>query len=461
MGKTKKKVTKSAGKRKKKVKQDAYVQAIVVMIISILLAVLIYGQTGTFGRGLSTMLGGLMGWIKYIVPIGAFIVGMVLTKESKELVVPKMIQFAIIILCICGIMSLSQLSGRELSINDEFSNIISEAYDRGTENKGGGAIGALIAVPMSKTIGGASYVVLIGTSILLSIFTFGIKPAEIVDKVSEKLQESRYEDEEDDDEEEEIQERPIRKKRKENTHSVIMENLFEDDDKNTKKKYDHDIPLAFEEKDTPDKVSKNKEEEKDEFIDANLFKEKKEEKEEKTKQELQLEHSQIEVDENYEFPPIALLEQGTSKKQMGKTAITENALKLQRTLHSFGVSAKVEDVSIGPAITRYELKPAEGVRVSKIANLADDIALNLAAQSIRIEAPIPGKQAVGIEIPNKDTEMVHLRDVLDSEEFVKAESKLSMGLGKDVSGARVIADIAKMPHLLVARKYGFWKKCMY
>ena len=111
----------------------------------------------------------------------------------------------------------------------------------------------------------------------------------------------------------------------------------------------------------------------------------------------------------------------------------------------------------GPAITRYELKPAEGVRVNKIANLADDIALNLAAQSIRIEAPIPGKQAVGIEIPNKDTEMVHLRDIIDSEEFVTAESKLSMGLGKDVSGERVIADIAKMPHLLVAGSTGSGK----
>ena len=101
--------------------------------------------------------------------------------------------------------------------------------------------------------------------------------------------------------------------------------------------------------------------------------------------------------------------------------------------HLFGVSAKVEQVSVGPAITRYEIKPAVGVRVKTIAGLADDIALNLAAKSIRIEAPIPGKQAVGIEVPNKDTEIVHLRDVIDSPEFLKAESKLSMGVGKDIS----------------------------
>ena len=124
---------------------------------------------------------------------------------------------------------------------------------------------------------------------------------------------------------------------------------------------------------------------------------------------------------------------------------------------SFGVSAKVENVAVGPAITRYELKPAEGVRVNKIANLADDIALNLAAPSIRIEAPIPGKQAVGIEIPNTETEVVHLRDVIDSEEFATSNSKVSVGLGKDVSGQRIIADIAKMPHLLVAGSTGSGK----
>lgn len=388
-GKARKTPAKTSGKRKKKAKQDAYVQAIIIMILSILFAVLIYGKTGTFGRGLSSMLGGLMGWIKFIVPIGFFVVGIVLVKEPKHLVIPKVVQFTVILLCVSGFMSLLQISSGEISVNDDFSYTISKAYDNGVENSGGGAIGALIAIPMMKMIGGAAYVVLIGIAILLSIFTFGIKPAELVDKVSEKIQEAREYEEEEEDEEEELIERPDRKRKKERVHSVIMEDLFDEEEEiSNKKKYDHDIPLAFEEIEEKPNI---KEEPKGEFIEANLFKEKKEEKEEKIKQELQLEHSQVEIDENYEFPPIALLEQGEPKKARGKTAITDNALKLQRTLHSFGVSAKVEDVSIGPAITRYELKPAEGVRVSKIANLADDIALNLAAQSIRIEAPIPRK----------------------------------------------------------------------
>lgn len=201
---------------------------------------------------------------------------------------------------------------------------------------------------MTKTIGAASYVVLIGVAILLSIFTFGIRPAEIVDKLSEKIQEAREYDEEDEDdeEEEEIEERPVRKKKKEKAHSVIMEDFFDDEDTSKKKKYNHDISLAFEENSIKPNVKESAKASNEEFIEANLFKETKEEKEEKTRQELQLEHSQVELDENYEFPPIALLEQGEIKKAKSKATIADNALKLQKTLHSFGVSAKVEDVAV-------------------------------------------------------------------------------------------------------------------
>ncbi len=337
-----------------------------------------------------------MGWIKYLVPVGTFVVGIILTKEQKQFVMPKIIQYLVIVLCICGLMGLVQISNRHLNINDDFGDIISESYDYGEQNKGGGALGALIAVPMMKTIGVASYVVLIGAAILLIIFTFGIKPAELVDKFSEKIQEAReYEEDEEEEEIEEIRP-PKKKKETKRKRSEIMQAILDDDEEEEKQKYEHDIPLAFDEKEETkieDKIKAKeiKRAKAEDVIEANLFKEKKEEKEEKIKQELQLEHSQTEVDENYEFPPIALLEQGEGKKTRSKTLITENALRLQKTLHSFNVSAKVEDVSVGPAITRYELKPAEGVRVNKIANLADDIALSLAAQSIRIEAPIPRK----------------------------------------------------------------------
>ena len=173
---------------------------------------------------------------------------------------------------------------------------------------------------------------------------------------------------------------------------------------------------------------------------------------------LQLEHTITVEDENYEYPPVEILSKGNSKGlKGGAKALTDTAAKLQKTLYSFGVSAKVENVSVGPAITRYELKPAEGVRVSKIANLADDIALNLAAETIRIEAPIPGKQAVGIEVPNKEKQAVHLRDVLESDDFEDSKSKLTVALGKDVAGNIQLADIAKMPHVLIAGSTGSGK----
>ena len=163
-------------------------------------------------------------------------------------------------------------------------------------------------------------------------------------------------------------------------------------------------------------------------------------------------------DENYQYPPIEILSKGEKKTiKGGAKALTDVATRLQKTLYSFGVQAKVENVTVGPAITRYELKPAEGVRVSKIANLADDIALNLAAETIRIEAPIPGKQAVGIEVPNQEKEMVHLRDVLESDEFAESKSKMSVALGKDVAGKVAIADMAKMPHTLIAGSTGSGK----
>ena len=208
----------------------------------------------------------------------------------------------------------------------------------------------------------------------------------------------------------------------------------------------------------PEKIKKEQKQSNPDELE-NIFKEVQEEKEEKTKAVLQLDHYTHTVDdENYETPPVELLKQGSNKATKGsKKALTDTATKLQKTLYSFGVSAKVENVSVGPVITRYELKPAEGVRVSKIAKLADDIALNLAAESIRIEAPIPGKQAVGIEIPNKEKEIVPLRDIIDSEEFKDSKSKLSFALGKSVSGDNVITDIAKMPHVLIAGSTGSGK----
>lgn len=160
----------------------------------------------------------------------------------------------------------------------------------------------------------------------------------------------------------------------------------------------------------------------------------------------------------YKLPPLNLLNRGSRKANTDNgQKLRETALRLQQTLHTFGVNVTVTDISQGPAVTRYELQPEVGVKVSKIVNLADDIKLNLAATDIRIEAPIPGKAAVGIEVPNNENSAVALRDLLESAEFQNFDSKLAFAVGKDIGGKTVVTDIAKMPHMLIAGSTGSGK----
>lgn len=162
--------------------------------------------------------------------------------------------------------------------------------------------------------------------------------------------------------------------------------------------------------------------------------------------------------QEYVYPPIDLLKPGSGKKNGNTEAqLRETAMKLQQTLKNFGVNVTVTNISCGPAVTRYEIQPEMGVKVSKIVNLADDIKLNLAAADIRIEAPIPGKAAVGIEVPNKENVTVPFRELVESEEFAKSKSKISFAVGKDISGKVKVTDIAKMPHLLIAGATGSGK----
>ena len=161
-------------------------------------------------------------------------------------------------------------------------------------------------------------------------------------------------------------------------------------------------------------------------------------------------------DRPYHFPSLDILAKG-EVGQNNNDEVAYNAMRLEDVLSSFGISAKVVNATQGPTVTRYEIEPAQGVKVSRIVNLTDDIALNLAAQHIRMEAPIPGKSAIGIEVPNTKTEAVHLRDVLDCGDFKEARGGIPVGLGKDIAGKPVITDLAKMPHLLVAGTTGSGK----
>ncbi len=166
----------------------------------------------------------------------------------------------------------------------------------------------------------------------------------------------------------------------------------------------------------------------------------------------------IDMAKLYQFPPVSLLQKGKSiSPRDGQKHLEDTARKLQECLRVFGVNVTITDISQGPAVTRYELQPEQGVKVSKIVNLSDDIKLNLAATDIRIEAPIPGKSAIGIEVPNKENSSVAFRELIESNEFKSFPSKIAFAVGKDIGGKIVVSDIAKMPHMLIAGSTGSGK----
>ncbi len=405
MANKKKKNQKQTRTRKRKMDIDT---AVVILIVAgLLTGVLIYFKSGYVGQYLSNLLGGIFGIVKYIVPIGFFAVALNMIHDDKDYVMSKLIQYGIILSCICTVLSIYEISiTKNLAINESTQAVIERGFFLGTRNQGGGVIGTLISLPLIKLLGIPGTIILaIGLALIFIVFMFGFKPTEFIAGIIEdrRQRKEKYEDEDNNLNKtqpvkeivETKRERRLREKEEKRRQAEEVNQLqinFGNDDLNLKK-YKHDesdiVPLGIQKKESHE-INDDPE-----YIEGNLFKQEEEKKQDNKKEVLQLEHAVVVEDEHYEYPPVNLLSKNTKKaNKAGARALTDTAAKLQKTLYSFGVSAKVEDVSVGPAITRYELKPAEGVRVSKIANLADDIALNLAAETIRIEAPIPGKQAV-------------------------------------------------------------------
>ena len=178
---------------------------------------------------------------------------------------------------------------------------------------------------------------------------------------------------------------------------------------------------------------------------------------EKKEEELTVDSVPEKAAKPYVFPPLSLLKRSHSQEEEKRSEIEKNAQTLKETLKSFGITVSISNVSVGPSVTRYELQPEQGVKLAKIVSLSNDIKMRLAAADIRIEAPIPGKSAVGIEVPNKNSQVVYLGDILSSPAFQENRMKLAFGVGKDIGGKVVVTDIAKMPHLLVAGATGAGK----
>lgn len=449
--------------KKKQFKMNADIKVILLILIGIIISILIYGNSGYMGNFLNDVLGGLFGILRYIVPIIPFVLAIYMVSNNKESLLSKLIPTSIVLLCCSATMTIYQILNNVLEYNVSFSEVIDRAYYLGKINKGGGVLGALISYPLVKLFEPiAALIIVLGIAILVAIFVFGLKPTEHMSNLVNKMHDDR---ERHKNEQENRNNLNMQKK-----HSVIQDDLGDvaydrpetakerkqrekEERRREALKVDEQLTINMMNDENLNKGAKNVD-----YIEKNLFKQEEEKKEDKKKEVLQLEHALIVEDEHYEYPPVEILSTNTKRAARGGAKLlADTAAKLQKTLYSFGVSAKVENVSVGPTITRYELKPAEGTRVSKIANLADDIALNLAAETIRIEAPIPGKQAVGIEVPNKEKEAVHLREVIESEEFLNNKSKLSVALGKDVAGKTIVADIGKMPHVLIAGSTGSGK----
>ncbi len=338
----------------------------------------------------------------------------------------------------------------------------SHSWDMGafyTDHAAGGIIGGLVATTLVKLAGKAvAAVILIVLLLLLGVWITGFSLADIVEKIQARAENARSRRKAEETKAEIVPavEKPARRKKEEipQTKEKEKEETFNFDDI---KIFTHDqmtvndmpeaeeIPIEApraegenEKEGSPDK----KEEEAGPPVAVS---------------EIEAEITERREERVYIYPSTDLLAKPKASKSEKPEDLRESAKKLVETLKSFGVEAKILEVTKGPNITRYELQPSAGVKVSKIVNLADDIALNLAATAVRIEAPIPGKAAVGIEIPNKNATTVTLREMLETAEFRDFKAKTAFAVGKDISGQTMVADLSKMPHLLIAGATGSGK----
>ncbi len=430
----------------KKYKDDVIGVMFIALSVILVVGLLNIGKTGKFGLLVERIFVGFFGTMTIAVPIFLVLCGIYyITKKGQVIKKSKLINTIVLIVLMSAIISISDFSRNDymnMSIWKFLVNLFKNEFWGDNRLICGGFIGNLISYPLVLTFGETGTIIIfIALSIICLVILTNVSVSHAfsvfmniiknIFSVFKKLFKKK----------EKVQtgDNQFGKIISLNRNGIIGQN------KNSVEKGDIEFKGKFFEQD------KDEKENKDEY--------KKENKKEDEIEEIKIDTNDKE-DLLYTYPNLNLLtEKSVSNVKVKdlKEAALDGARKLENTLKSFGVVAKVINISKGPAITRYELQPNVGVKVSKIVNLSDDIALNLATTGIRIEAPIPGKAAIGIEVPNKESVPVLIREVLDSEEFRKEKSKVSFALGKDVSGENVIADIAKMPHVLIAGATGSGK----
>lgn len=432
-------------KNRKRLKFD--ILGIFLIVISLYFFICLFGgDSGLAGKYVKKTLMGTFGLGSYFFPLIILIIGIGIfyLKDNLKLNT-KFYSICIIFIDLLIILYLLNIKVYEYTLISYWDSII-EAYELGAQKIGGGVLGAAIGYIFVKYIGKSGTIAITLGLFVISIILFANVSMQLLIKSTKGSLKGIF--------------KPLKqlnisffKKEKENEKPNYkqdsisdydeMENSINSEDKKVKiinftKAFDDEFTKKDKEKMANNKIADKTASNKNEI-----------------REEIKPQNKHL---PNYILPNTNLLFSPKDGKSTNmKKEIMHNIKILDETLKNFNVSATVSQVSVGPSITRYELQLSPGVKVSKIVNLADDISLSLASQGIRIEAPIPGKAAVGIEVPNKEITPVYLKEVLDSEEFENNKSKIAFGLGRDVAGTNIIADIGKMPHLLVAGATGSGK----
>lgn len=474
---------------------------LVIIVFSILSLMSAFHMCGIFGEYLSSLMFGLLGAMAYVFPVYLIVAsGFLVSNPDNGRVKWKVGCSAGLFWSVCGLF--------QWVVNHSVADIWEIYSVCGEKQNGGGFLGGLLSFELARALGrGGALIVIFALAILFFMLISGkLIFSSIRQLYQERGEQSRREEEEnyyareyadgyangyvdgyekrpaprhmntykfeeeteqkEEQQTEKLPEKRIRKKKaeKEKEPEQKEEPVVQQDPSEI-----HIIrgsePEIYKEE-LAQKFGPDEEPEAEPVLEEKVPKErKKAEKKTETKQaETAVTDSlkpAAKKEAPYRFPSLELLNRPKSgAKTMNNAELRETAKKLQDTLQSFGVGVKMGDISLGPSVTRYELIPEQGVKVSRITSLADDIKLSLAASDIRIEAPIPGKAAVGIEVPNPERTMITLRELLESREFTGAKSKVTFAVGKDISGRTIVTDIAKMPHLLIAGATGSGKSVL-
>ena len=461
------------------IKQRNQINAVVLFAVSILLGCLVLIEGDHFWNMIHKVILGLFGTCAIVWPILLLYISIVTAFEKKSgKTMGKMILILIIIALFCAAVFI--FSDIPMEAGKSYGSMLGDLYNKGIERSGAGLFGGLLGIPFVSGLGslGAKIVIclmlfvavmiLTGTS-LVQLFRAIAKPADVVNTTIGKAREQRRIEREIRNrdvnidialDKDDLPAHPVRsagkpqKKQEKSEKLEQLERVFSVKEPVVEKVQAPETPVAEE---------KIQEKGNSAAAAAEAYAARKKAEKEKPKPigapvQLTMFTDEPPQDGGYHMPPVSMLE--TSKDSDDRDITKElqaSGSMLVETLKSFGVQAKIVDISRGPAVTRYELQPAAGVKISKITNLADDIAMNLAATGVRIEAPIPGKAAVGIEVPNKRVSVVRMRELIESNSFSGAKSRLTVVLGRDIAGNIATADLAKMPHLLIAGSTGSGK----